>query len=173
MRLNRALPSKTQSIFSFKRNSAMNAAMAMPKATQSSDSQTGLNIRSGPTCTSFTESKRLWRANQTAKFNTTPTTAAVIPDKAVVNALLFRQNSINGAPRKIHRKQCPHCQPNGTQCKENISFRWTPVLPVDRFTHKFFLEEILALLVKCIEAIEYRGWKGGREEKCLKGRQGG
>ena len=47
----------------------------------------------------------LWIANQTARLSTTPTTAAVIAEKAAPTALLARSVSTNGAPRKIHRKQ--------------------------------------------------------------------
>src|SRR5262245_5062189 len=46
-----------------------------------------------------------WIANQTARFSTTPTTAAVIADKAPLRALLPRSASMNGAPRKIQRKE--------------------------------------------------------------------
>src|SRR5215210_7310699 len=44
------------------------------------------------------------RANHTARFNITPTTAAVTADNAVVSFVLLRNRSIYGAPRNIQRK---------------------------------------------------------------------
>jgi hypothetical protein len=47
----------------------------------------------------------VWIANQIARLSTTPTTAAVIADSAPLSALLPRNVSMKGAPRKIQRKQ--------------------------------------------------------------------
>ena len=43
---------------------------------------------------SLTSEKRVWIANQTPRLSTTPTTAAVIPESAVVKLLLPRRYSI-------------------------------------------------------------------------------
>lgn len=48
--------------------------------------------------------KRTCKPNQIAKFNTTPTTAAVMADSAAVRFFLPRSCSMCGAPRRIHRK---------------------------------------------------------------------
>src|SRR5258708_8464786 len=44
-------------------------------------------------------------ANHTARFRITPTTAAVIAANAAASALLARNTSTKGAPKKIQRKQ--------------------------------------------------------------------
>src|ERR1700760_4809708 len=48
--------------------------------------------------------KRVLRANQTARFKTTPTTAAVIAESAVVSLMFPRSLSMYGPPKKIQRK---------------------------------------------------------------------
>src|SRR6266567_3381272 len=48
--------------------------------------------------------KTVWIANQIARFSTTPTTAAVIADRAPLSALLPRRTSMKGAPKNIQRK---------------------------------------------------------------------
>src|SRR3954453_18967944 len=55
-----------------------------------------------PTCQ--VSRKTVWMANQIAGFKQTPTTAAVIADKAPCKALLPRRASMKGAPRKMNRK---------------------------------------------------------------------
>src|SRR5881409_641044 len=46
----------------------------------------------------------VFMANHTARFNTTPTTAAVMAESADANFTSPRVNSMYGAPRKIQRK---------------------------------------------------------------------
>ncbi len=47
----------------------------------------------------------VWIANQIARLRMTPTTAAVITERAPLSARLPRMASMKGAPRKIQRKQ--------------------------------------------------------------------
>src|SRR5262245_57811257 len=89
----------------------LNRKMATEAATDSANAQTSTldktgaskesrNARMGVVCR-----KTVCTANQIARFKITPTTAAVMADKAALSALLPRSFSTNGAPRKIHRKQ--------------------------------------------------------------------
>src|SRR6202022_3438572 len=55
--------------------------------------------------TVFAAGKTMCRPNQTARFKTTPTTAAVTADNAVVSPSFPRSCSLGGPPRKIHKKQ--------------------------------------------------------------------
>ena len=85
--------------------------MATAAATESASAQpstlvrTGASNESGNARTGTVWRKTVWIANQMARFRITPTTAAVMADKAAFSALLPRSFSTNGAPRKIHRKQ--------------------------------------------------------------------
>ena len=67
---------------------------------------------------SRTSPNKAWSANQTPRLAMTPTTAAVIADSAPDSARLPRSRSMNGAPRKIHRKQGSEGHPGGEQPAE-------------------------------------------------------
>src|SRR5712691_7043913 len=54
--------------------------------------------------TGSTSKKMVRKANQIAKVNTTPSTAAVMADNVALITLLLRRISINGATRNIHKK---------------------------------------------------------------------
>ena len=87
-----------------KRNMATTAAMDRTRAQTFTVASTGASKASGPQRKGRTSPKMVWTANQTARLRITPTTAAVMADKAPASALLPRRVSMNGAPRKIHRK---------------------------------------------------------------------
>src|SRR5262249_60535749 len=65
----------------------------------------GASNNNGNARTGTVSRNTLWIANQIARLNTTPTTAAVMAESAALIALLPRRVSMNGAPRKIQRKQ--------------------------------------------------------------------
>src|SRR5215210_9168428 len=87
-----------------KRNIAITAATDSRSAHGLMLVRTGASKAKGPHATGRTSAKMVWIANQIARFRTTPTTAAVIADRAPASGLLPRSVSMNGAPRKIHRK---------------------------------------------------------------------
>ena len=60
----------------------------------------------------------MWIANQIARFSTTPTTAAVMADRAPCRAWLPRSTSMKGAPRKMNRKHGHEGHPGGEQAAE-------------------------------------------------------
>src|SRR5581483_1862655 len=93
------------SIPTLKRKMATAAATESSKAQTSTLANFGASNESGKARIGVVSRKTVWIANQIARFNTTPTTAAVMADSAALSALLPRSLSMNGAPRKIHRKQ--------------------------------------------------------------------
>ena len=100
-----AAPPSTASIGSFSRSRATAASRLSPTAVGSTVVQSGTSNRTGPSRVSATSAKNTWIANHTPRFRTTPTTAAVIADSVASRTALPRSRSMNGAPRKIHRKQ--------------------------------------------------------------------
>src|SRR5262249_9460306 len=88
-----------------KRKIAMMAATDRASAHRSTLVGLGASNANGKTCTGTTSRNTTWIANHTARFKTTPTTAAVIADKAPLSSLLPRSASMNGAPRNIHMKE--------------------------------------------------------------------
>src|SRR5207249_7448118 len=88
-----------------KRKMATTAAIESASAHGLTLLHRGASNANGKTRTGSTALNTAWIANQTARFSTTPTTAAVIADKAPLSALLPRNVSMNGAPRKIQRKE--------------------------------------------------------------------
>src|SRR6266567_3568384 len=88
----------------------LNRKMAIIAATESASAQgsalrsTGASNASPEKRTGVTSWNTVCTANQIARLRTTPTTAAVIAERAPLSALLPRNTSMNGAPRKIQRK---------------------------------------------------------------------
>jgi hypothetical protein len=101
---------KVGSVPVLNRNTATIAAVDSSSAHGSRLANTGASKRSGPASIGATLRNKVWTANQIARLRMTPTTAAVIADKAPATAVLLRSRSMNGAPRKIHRKHVssPH-----------------------------------------------------------------
>jgi hypothetical protein len=58
--------------------------------------------------TTFADGKMTWSPNQTAKFRTTPTTAAVTADKSFVSAELFDMRPAQEDPQKTWHKPGAH-----------------------------------------------------------------
>src|SRR5947209_20631570 len=86
------------------RKMAMAAAMDRASAHGSTVAKFGASNDNGNARTGTVSRNTVWMANQIARLSTTPTTAAVMADKAPLSALLPRSVSMNGAPRKIQRK---------------------------------------------------------------------
>src|SRR4051794_6666367 len=86
------------------RNIAITAAADRTTAHTFTLASIGASTESGPHAIGSTSAKTVWIANQTARFKTTPTTAAVMADSAPASAWLPRRISMKGAPRKIQRK---------------------------------------------------------------------
>src|SRR6266403_5206921 len=87
-----------------KRKIATAAAIDSARAQRSTLRTFGASNDNGKMRTGTVSRKTVWIANQIARFKITPTTAAVIADKAALSAVLPRSFSMNGAPRKIQRK---------------------------------------------------------------------
>src|SRR3984893_1052756 len=87
------------------RKIAMAAATERARAHGSTVTKFGASNDNGNARTGTVSRNTLWIANQMARFKTTPTTAAVMAESAALSALLPRSFSMNGAPRKIQRKQ--------------------------------------------------------------------
>ena len=83
----------------------MAAAIESANASQSTLASRGASNANGKACTGTVSRNSEWIANQSARLSTTPTTAAVMAERAPFKALLPRSTSMNGAPRKIQRKQ--------------------------------------------------------------------
>src|SRR5262245_50514431 len=89
----------------------LNRKIATAAAIESASAQGSTLLRRGASKANgkirigSTSRKTVWIANQTARFNTTPTTAAVMAESAPLIALLSLSTSTNGAPRNIQRKQ--------------------------------------------------------------------
>src|SRR5262245_23507825 len=66
----------------------------------------------------------VWMANQMARFSTTPTTAAVIADKAALSALLPRRVSMNGAAEEDPKEARREGDPRGKQPAEGSREHW-------------------------------------------------
>lgn len=81
------------------------AATVMTTAPHSTVLQTGNGMCKGPTVDSPTLLNKVCKLNQIPRFKITPTTAAVMPDKAVLSDLLPRRYSIYGAPVKMNKKE--------------------------------------------------------------------
>src|SRR5688572_9545418 len=81
------------------------AAMERPKAQGLRLESTGASNANSQTLTGIVSPKIVCVANQSAFLRLTPTTAAVIADRAEFNADIPRRCSMNGAPTKIQRKQ--------------------------------------------------------------------
>src|SRR4029077_17875733 len=96
---------KVGSIPILKRKIAIAAASDSKSAQGSTLVRIGASKANGNVCTDIVWRKTVWMANHIARLSTTPTTAAVMADKAALRALLPRSLSTNGAPRKIQRKQ--------------------------------------------------------------------
>jgi hypothetical protein len=88
-----------------KRNIATIATIESSSAHTRTLVSTGASKARGPQRNGRTSAKMVWTANQMARLRMTPTTAAVIAERAPLRALLPRICSMKGAPRKIHRKQ--------------------------------------------------------------------
>src|SRR5262249_37790267 len=88
-----------------KRKIAMMAATESASAHGLTLLSLGASKVSGNRRTGSTSRNTVWIANQTARLSTTPTTAAVMAERAPLSALLPRSASMNGAPRKIQRKE--------------------------------------------------------------------
>src|SRR5262249_5168942 len=88
-----------------RRKIAMTAAIESASAHGLTLLHLGASKANGKARIGSTSLNTAWIANQTARFSTTPTTAAVIADRAPLSALLPLSVSMNGAPRKIHRKE--------------------------------------------------------------------
>src|SRR5277367_6473035 len=86
------------------RNTAIIAAVVSAKAQRLTLATSGASNERLYPCTRQVARNTVWIANQIARLRITPTTAAVIADKAPPRALLPRSCSMNGAPRKIQRK---------------------------------------------------------------------
>ena len=84
--------------------SAGNSAAIVASAAARTSSASGSKAyqRSWPQCVSITRPNSTYSANQTNKFSTTPTTAAVIAASAPAKLLLPRSCSMNGASAKIY-----------------------------------------------------------------------
>ena len=80
-----ALITKTHIIFHFSLISNQADIIVKKTAIRLTLLKLGHNKVMGPNCNSLTFSKNTCRANQTDKFNITPTTAAVIADNAPCN----------------------------------------------------------------------------------------
>src|SRR5262249_30510337 len=87
------------------RKIAMAAATERVRAHASTVRKFGASNDNGNARTGTVSRNTVWIANQMARFKTTPTTAAVMAESAALSALLPRNASTNGAPRKIQRKQ--------------------------------------------------------------------
>src|SRR5262249_43063788 len=88
-----------------KRKIAMAAATERVRAHGSTVRKFGASNDNGNARTGTVSRNTVWIANQMGRFKTTPTTAAVMAESAALSALLPRNVSTNGAPRKIQRKQ--------------------------------------------------------------------
>src|SRR5438046_7802188 len=88
-----------------KRNTAIAAATASTIEGTLTEASTGTSTLAPSHCTGCSSANSTCRANQTARFRITPTTAAVTAPSAAASALLARNASANGAPKKIQRKQ--------------------------------------------------------------------
>src|SRR4051794_40920251 len=100
-----ALASSTGIMPSLKRKIATAAATASTADGMSSEDRIGALKLAPNTVTGTSLANSTWSANQTARFRMTPTTAAVMAPSAAPSALLARNASTNGAPKKIQRKQ--------------------------------------------------------------------
>ena len=98
-------PASVGIIPTLNRKIAMAAATESVSAHGSTLANCGASNESGENCIGTVWRKTVWIANQIARLSTTPTTDAVIADNAAVRFLLSGKVSMNGAPRKIHRKQ--------------------------------------------------------------------
>src|SRR6266487_2744612 len=87
------------------RKIAIAAATERARAHGSTVTKFGASNENGNARMGTVSRNTVWIANQMARLSTTPTTAAVMADKAPLSALLPRNVSMNGAPRKIQRKQ--------------------------------------------------------------------
>src|SRR5262245_4659200 len=87
------------------RKIAMAAATERVRAHASTVRKFGASNDNGNARTGTVSRNTLWIANQIERLNTTPTTAAVMAESAALIAWLPRSVAMNGAPRKIQRKQ--------------------------------------------------------------------
>src|SRR5512134_3720488 len=99
-----ALVATTHTTLTRNRHSAMKLPDATTTATTSIDERTGTDTSRQETRNVRCSENRTLAANTTARFATTPTTAAVIAASAAASRRLPRSRSTDGAPRKIHRK---------------------------------------------------------------------
>src|SRR3954468_11694618 len=88
-----------------KRNTAIAAAAARIIDGMLADASTGTSTLAPNQLTGCSSPNSTCRANQTARLRITPTTAAVTAPSAAASALLARNASAKGAPKKIQRKQ--------------------------------------------------------------------
>src|SRR5713101_5908282 len=86
------------------RKIATAAAMDRARAHGSTVAKFGASNDNGNVRTGTVSRNTLWIANQIARLSTTPTTAAVMADKAPLSALLPRSVSMNGAPEENPEK---------------------------------------------------------------------
>src|ERR1051325_6039187 len=97
--------SSTGSMPNLKRKIATAAASDSTSDGRSTDLSTGTSSDAPNQVTGVRSANSTCRANHTARFRITPTTAAVMAPSAALNALLDRSASTKGAPKKIQRKQ--------------------------------------------------------------------
>src|SRR5882724_10535404 len=88
-----------------KRKIATAAASDRTSAGRSTELSTGRSTEVPSQRTGTSTANSTCKANHTARFRITPTTAAVIAPSAAPSALLARNASTKGAPKKIQRKQ--------------------------------------------------------------------
>src|SRR5262249_9120352 len=87
------------------RKIAMAAATERVRAHASTVRKFGASNDNGNARTGTVSRNTVWIANQMARFETTPTTAAVMAESAALGALLPRSLSTTGAPREIQSNE--------------------------------------------------------------------
>src|SRR4030095_5444328 len=96
--------SSTGSMPNLKRKIATAAASDSTSDGTSTDLSTGTSTDAPSQVIGVRSANSTCRANHTARFRITPTTAAVMAPSAALNALLDRSASTNGGPKEVPRE---------------------------------------------------------------------